>query len=182
MSHTDCVNATRLIGHSLAGAAYVGVFALGLCRAAIAESFDARVVSVSDGDTVTVLRSDHRRYKVRISGIDAPEKGQSFGARAKQAMADCAFGQTAHLEGEKIDRYGRLVAKVSVKGTDCGLMQIKRGLAWHYKRYAKDQPLEDRLSYANAEEIARKARAGLWSEPDPVPPWGYRRTKHQRHK
>lgn len=72
------------------------------------------VVGVADGDTVTILDDLNRQYKVRLSGIDAPEKGQPYGQRSKQTLSECAFGRSASVEGNKLDRYGRLVGKVHV--------------------------------------------------------------------
>ena len=122
-----------------------------------------------------MLDASRARHKVRLAGIDAPEKGQAFGARSKQSLSDCAFGHRAHVEGAKIDRYGRLVGKIVVDGVDCNLRQIEAGLAWHYKQYQREQSPKDRLVYAEAEETARERRAGLWRDQAPEPPWDYRR-------
>lgn len=142
-----------------------------------ASAFEAKVVGVTDGDTVTVVTADHRQFKIRVAGIDAPEKKQAFGARAKQALSDCAFGQSAMIDGDKLDRYGRTVAKVIVRGTDCGLQQVRRGFAWHFKRYAKEQAPDDRIAYSSAEIEARDAKRGLWSDPVPIAPWDFRKKR-----
>jgi endonuclease YncB( thermonuclease family) len=138
---------------------------------------DGMVVGVSDGDTITVLDDARAQRKVRLAGIDAPEKRQAFGNRSKQSLSDCAFGRRAHVEGEKTDRYGRLVGKVVVEGVDCNLRQVEAGLAWHYKQYQREQSPEDRLAYAQAEERARERRAGLWRDEDPQAPWNFRRVR-----
>lgn len=138
---------------------------------------DGTVVSVADGDTVTVLDDARIQHKVRLAGIDAPEKGQAFGARSKQSLSDCAFGRRAHVEGEKIDRYRRLVGKVVVEGVDCNLRQVKAGLAWHYKQYQREQSMPDRQAYADAEEEAREQRTGLWRDLAPQAPWNYRQER-----
>jgi endonuclease YncB( thermonuclease family) len=138
---------------------------------------EGQVVGVSDGDTITVLDAALVQHKVRLAGIDAPEKGQAFGARAKQSLSECAFGHRAHVEGEKIDRYRRLVGKVLVQGVDCNLRQVQAGLAWHYKGYQREQSPRDRTAYAQAEEKARDERAGLWRDLAPQPPWDYRRER-----
>jgi endonuclease YncB( thermonuclease family) len=75
---------------------------------------------------------------VRVPGIDAPEKKQPFGDRSKQAMSECAFSKQALVEWNKTDRYGRTIGKVVVDGIDCGLQVVEKGLAWHYKAYAKE--------------------------------------------
>lgn len=140
---------------------------------ALADALSGKVVVVLDGDTIAVLR-EREQTRVRIAGIDAPEKKPAFGQRSKQSMSDCAFGKEVVVDWKKIDRYGRTVGKVVSKGVDCGLRQIELGMAWHYKTYAKDQSREDREAYAGAEERARAQRRGLWSDADPVPPWQYR--------
>ncbi len=147
-----------------------------LPAAASAETLSGKVVGVADGDTLTVL-VDQQMVHVRVTGIDAPEKGQPFGQVSKQGLSKCAYGNQVEVEWHKKDRYGRTVGKVMVRQVDCGLRQIEQGLAWHYKAYAKEQAPGDRVSYAHAEEAARDARTGLWSEGTPVAPWEYR---HQR--
>ncbi len=134
-----------------------------------------RVVGITDGDTATVLDSSRTQYKVRLAGIDAPEKKQPFGQKSKEALSDCAYDKTATIVGDKQDRYGRLVGKVMVSGVDCNLRQINLGLAWHYKKYMKEQPEGDRATYSRTEDSARGKRVGLWVEADPMPPWEWRR-------
>lgn len=134
-----------------------------------------RVVGVTDGDTITVLDNTNIQHKVRLAGIDAPEKKQPFGQRSKQSLSDCAYDKTATVQGNKLDRYGRLVGKVLVSGVDCNLRQINLGLAWHYKKYMNEQAPDDRLTYAQAEDDARSKKAGLWSDVNAMPPWEWRR-------
>ncbi len=134
-----------------------------------------RVVGITDGDTATVLDSSRTQYKVRLAGIDAPEKKQPFGQKSKEALSDCAYDKTATIVGDKLDRYGRLVGKVMVGDVDCNLRQINLGLAWHYKKYMKEQPESDRASYSRTEDSARGKRVGLWVEADPMPPWEWRK-------
>jgi len=112
-----------------------------------------RVVGISDGDTITLLDSDKRQHKIRLAGIDAPEKGQAFGERSRQSLAQMAHGKDAKLECHKTDRFGREVCKVWAQPLDCprcgktldvGLAQISVGLAWWFGRYANEQSPEDR--------------------------------------
>ena len=131
-------------------------------------------MSVADGDTVTLLDGEERQHKVRLDGIDAPEKGQAFGDRSKQSLSELAYGRDARADCQKTDKYGREVCKVYVDGEDVGLEQIKRGMAWHFKRYEREQRPEDRRAYADAEVEARKAKRGLWRDSQPVPPWDFR--------
>lgn len=137
-----------------------------------------KVVGVADGDTISVLINRHP-VKVRIMGIDAPEKKQPFGQRSKQAMSDCSFGKDVDVDWTKTDRYGRSIGKVRSAGVDCGLRQIELGLAWHYKAYAREQNPVDRQTYSAAEERAKSERAGLWVDANPIPPWEYRHARNQ---
>ena len=140
---------------------------------ASAESLHGRVVGITDGDTIMVL-VDHREVKVRVAGIDAPEKKQPFGQRSKEHLSDCAFGKSVAVEWSKKDRYGRTIGKVTADGVDCGLRQIQDGLAWHYNAYAKEQSSSDRAAYSEAESQAMARKTGLWSDPHPTPPWEFR--------
>jgi endonuclease YncB( thermonuclease family) len=154
------------------------LWVVALCLAvsvARAESIQARVVGVTDGDTVAALTSEKRQIKVRLAGIDTPEKKQPFGTAAKQALSDLAFGRDAVIEYEKEDRYGRTVGKVLVDGRDVNLELVTRGFAWWYRKYANEQSAEDRALYEAAENAARAASRGLWSDPQPIPPWEWRK-------
>lgn len=133
-----------------------------------------KVVRITDGDTITVLDSSKTQIKVRLAGIDAPEKAQAFGQKSRQNLSSLVYGKTVTLVGNKTDRWGRKVAKVLVDGVDAGVQQIKDGLAWHFKRYEREQTNEDRKLYADAEIAARRSSTGLWSDKDPLPPWDFR--------
>lgn len=156
------------------------LLSLSLCLVAPTATADVagKVVGIADGDTVTVLDDLNRQYKVRLAGIDAPEKGQPFGQRSKRALSECAFGKSASVEGYKVDRYGRLVGKVHVNGVDCNLRQVERGLAWHYKQYVREQQEADRIQYDAAEAAARRDRLGLWQDATPIAPWDFRHRQH----
>lgn len=147
-----------------------------------ADTLQGRVVAVTDGDTIKVLDAAHTEWKIRLMGIDAPEKKQAFGNKSKANLSDLVFDKTVTVEYSKQDKYGRTVGKILVNGVDANLEQIKAGMAWHYKKYAKEQPIADRETYARAEEQARAARRGLWSEAEPVPPWDWRQSKKRRYK
>jgi Micrococcal nuclease (thermonuclease) homologs len=134
----------------------------------------ARIVRVIDGDSIRIHEADGFDREVRLLGIDAPEKSQEFGNRAKQNLQRLARGGAVQIEGKKIDRYGRLVARVSFDGNDLGLRQVRDGFAWVYRAYETELMLADRMRYSLAENEARRAHLGLWSESDPVPPWEYR--------
>lgn len=139
--------------------------------------FTGRVVSISDGDTITVLDSDNHQHKVRIAGIDAPERHQPFGEKSRASMGALAFHQEARLDCRKQDRYRRDVCTVFIEAKDIGLEQVTRGMAWWYRAYAKEQTQQQRQDYEVAEFQAQSRRAGLWAEKNPVPPWEWRRAK-----
>ena len=146
---------------------------LALCFATCVQAADlrGRVVAVSDGDTVTVLDAERHQHKVRLAGIYAPEKAQAFGQASKISLSDQIFGREVAVTWDKRDRYGRIIGKISVDHLDVCLEQVRRGMAWHYKQYARDQAPDDRVTYAEAEVAARAARAGLWRDVAPVAPW-----------
>ncbi len=139
-----------------------------------ADNLTGQVVGIVDGDTLTLL-ADRRTYTIRLSGIDAPERHQAWGNQAKTNLSRLAMNQTAVADCPKLDRWGRRVCKLTVGATDVGLEQVRDGMAWWYKRYANDQPVEDRAVYENAELMAKLTRTGLWRDTNPVPPWEFRR-------
>ena len=136
-----------------------------------------RVVGVADGDTITVLDDAHTQHKIRLAGIDAPEKKQPFGQRSKESLSALVFDKTVSVDTDKKDRYGREIGKVVVNGVDANLVQVQRGLAWHYKAYESEQISIDRRVYADAENQAKATRLGLWADIDPMPPWDFRHKK-----
>jgi endonuclease YncB( thermonuclease family) len=138
------------------------------------------VVGVSDGDTLTARckTTDPETVettKIRLSGIDAPEKRQPFGTASRDSLAALTFGKSIEATCHKSDRYARRVCTVAADGEDVGLKQIRVGLAWHYKSYEREQPVPERTAYAQGEMAAHAARRGLWQDPSPVPPWEWRR-------
>lgn len=134
-----------------------------------------RVVKVTDGDTVTVLDGNQVQHKIRLAGIDAPERGQAFGGVAKQFVSDWIDGKQVCVDFQKRDRWGRVVGAVVYDGNLINLEVLKAGLAWHYKAYEKDQRIEEQVAFARAEMIARKKRSGLWADNTAVSPRDYRK-------
>lgn len=151
------------------------------CNAWAGDVLAGRVVGLADGDTITVLDDHFTQHKVRVAGIDAPEKGQPFGNRSKANLSMLVMGKPVRVEWNKKDRYGRIVGVVRVNGTDAGLEQVRAGMAWHYKAYVKEQPAQDQASYAAAEDDARESRRGLWADKTPLAPWDYRAAKRSQH-
>ena len=143
--------------------AFAAMLAPAICLA----DFTGRVVGVTDGDTITVL-VDARQVKVRLTEIDAPEKRQAWGTKARQALSDLVFGKTVTIVDSGKDRYQRTLGRVLVGEKDVNAEMVRSGNAWVYRRYAQDKAL-----YAFEGE-AREAERGLWSLPNPVPPWEFR--------
>ncbi|QKS31492.1 MAG: thermonuclease family protein [Candidatus Accumulibacter similis] len=150
------------------------------------ETLSGTVVGVADGDTITVLDANRAQHKIPLGAIDAPEKAQPFGQRSKEFMSAMVFGKDVDVQWQKHDRYQRIVGKVMVadpncrtsycpKTLDAGLAQITVGLAWWYRKYAKEQSPEDAGRYEFAEQEARAKRAGLWADGQPIPPWDWRK-------
>lgn len=144
---------------------------------AYAELLSGKVVGVSDGDTITVLDATKTQHKIRLTGIDAPEKAQAFGQASKKSLSDLVFSKDVDIYWLKRDRYQRILGKVLLNEQDICLEQVKRGMAWHYKQYQRDQSSEDRIRYSSAEEEARKNRNGLWTEDAPIRPSEFRHKK-----
>lgn len=122
------------------------------------------VVGITDGDTLTA-RCDDQTIKVRLAEIDAPEKGQAWGARSKQHLSDVCFEKKAEVRPQTKDRYGRTVARVICNGVDSNAEQIRAGMAWVFDKYVADRSL-----YV-LQDAARVARLGLWADPQPLAPW-----------
>lgn len=152
-----------------------------------AETLTGRVVGVTDGDTVTVLDAHNVRHKIRLSGIDAPEITQAYGARSKKHLSELVFQKDVWVQWHKRDRYGRIVGKLMlqvplecptcVDRIDVGHAQLGSGLAWWYRKYADEQSPDDRERYESEEALARSSRRGLWRDAAPLPPWQFRKTK-----
>jgi endonuclease YncB( thermonuclease family) len=135
---------------------------------------EGRIVGVTDGDTITLLDAGNRQHKIRLDGIDAPESGQPFGRASKQHLTQLLVNRDAVAECSKTDRYRREVCRVLVGGVDAGLEQIRAGMAWYFKRYARELPPDRRQQYADMEAQAKEERRGLWADAEPVPPWNWR--------
>ena len=162
--------------------AAVLALAAGLAAApAAAQPFaiSGRVVGVIDGDTVDVLDAANGSHRIRLASIDAPERSQPFGQRSKEGLSGLVFGQAVEAHCRKMERRpegqrNRALCKVFLAGRDVNLTQLQAGLAWHYKAYANEQPLQERRAYDQAESEARAAGRGLWRDSQAIPPWDWR--------
>jgi micrococcal nuclease len=133
--------------------------------------FTGKVVGITDGDTIVVLVDDTVKIKIRLVGIDCPEKTQDFGTKAKQATSDLCFGKNVRVVKTGEDRYGRTLAMVYVGNVCVNKELLRFGMAWHYKKYDQDPEL------AKLEDVAREKKVGLWVMANPVPPWEFRKVK-----
>jgi endonuclease YncB( thermonuclease family) len=134
----------------------------------MAEDFSGKVVGITDGDTIRVLR-DNEEVKIRLEGIDCPETHQAFGNKAKQATSDLAFGKTVTFRAKGKDRYDRTLADIILPdGTNLNRELVRTGFAWWYRKYSNDESL------GKLEAEARDAKRGLWVDKNPVPPWDWR--------
>ena len=157
--------------------AVVGVLLTLKAISAIAgESFSAKVVAVSDGDTITVLDESNWQHKIRLQGIDAPEKRQPYGQRAKSHLSDLVFSKRVELDCGKTDRYSRKICIVRLDGLDVNLEQVRAGMAWWYVQYQNEKKVVQREAYRLAEQDARREKRGLWSDSKAIAPWDYRRS------
>ena len=138
----------------------------------LAATFHGEVISVLDGDTIEVLHNN-RAERIRLNGIDCPEKGQAFSKRAKQAASDLTFRKDVTLLTHGLDKYGRTLADVLLlDGTNVNHELVKDGWCWWYRKYAPGDTVLEGL-----ERDAREAKKGLWADPQPVPPWVYRKAR-----
>lgn len=141
---------------------------------ALSFAWNGKVVGVADGDTITVL-NNNKPTKIRLYGVDCPEKSQPFGQKAKQFTSDKVFKKNVKIDPIDTDRYGRTVGLVLFdNGKSLNESLVESGLAWVYKTYCHKPQCENWL---RIESAARTKKIGLWSMPDPVPPWQFRRSK-----
>lgn len=134
----------------------------------IVETLTGRVIRIADGDTLTILADGNRQVKIRLEGIDAPERGQDYGTKSMAALAEMVSGKVVHVYATGTDKYGRTLGLVEVDGTNVNLKLVEDGWAWHYKKYNGQE------KFATAEKAARTAKRGLWAHASPMAPWDYR--------
>ena len=126
-------------------------------------------MGITDGDTFRLFLADSSVIKIRIAGIDCPERKQPFSTRAKQFTSDAIFSKHVQVAVQNKDRYGRYIAQVLYSQKDLGKELLRNGMAWHYVRYSSDKNLQ------LLEDRARAAKVGLWVDENAVPPWEWRK-------
>jgi len=142
-----------------------------------AGTITGNVVRITDGDALVVLDANKVQYEIRLVGIDAPEKKQAYGKKSKDNLSHLVAGKYVVVEYDKFDRYKTVLGKVLLSGKDINLEQISSGMAWHYEQYRGEQTMKDQIEYSEAEIDARDAMRGLWQDPNPIPPWVFRKPK-----
>jgi endonuclease YncB( thermonuclease family) len=147
-----------------------------------AKEITGKVIKVVDGDTVYILTKEFKTVKTRLSFIDAPERSQAFGNKAKRYLTDLIANKNVKFISKKKDKYGREIGKIIYNGKDINLEMIYAGYAWHYKYYQKDQTPNERLRYTTAENFAKSYGTGLWKEKNAIPPWKWRKLKRKKSK
>jgi endonuclease YncB( thermonuclease family) len=136
-------------------------------------SLAGKVVRVADGDTLVVLQ-DEKQIKIRLSDIDAPERGQPFASRSRENLAALCAGVVAQVIVAGEDKYGRSLGRVFCNGKDANAEQVLAGMAWVYDRFVTDHSLY------NLQNTARLAHRGIWSDENPVPPWVWRQRESKK--
>jgi endonuclease YncB( thermonuclease family) len=147
------------------------VFAARACAATPRHTLVGKVVKIADGDTLTVLDSARNQHKIRLAGIDAPERTQAFGTQARNALGSAVFRQTVRVEVTDTDRYGREVGRVYCAGHFINADLVRAGFAWRYPQWDKTG------EFAPLEIDARGHHRGLWADSNPIPPWEFRKAK-----
>ncbi|WP_244432512.1 thermonuclease family protein [Desulfocurvibacter africanus] len=147
----------------------------GLCYA-----LPAKVIKVSDGDTLTVLTEDKRQVRVRLFGIDCPEKKQAYGSRATEFTREMAALQDVDVQELDVDRYGRIIGRITLEdGRVLNAEIVAHGWAWVYRAYCK---MAECTAWLQLEARARQQRIGLWQGKDPVPPWEWRKARREERR
>lgn len=143
---------------------------------ALAQTFSGKVTSVKDGDTIEMLVNG-KPLRIRLFGIDCPERGQPFGTKAREYASSLCFNKTVKAVQQDKDQYGRVVAEVYLAdGTSLNIKLVAAGFAWQYRQFSKSPQV------AAAEQTARKQKLGLWKDAHPVAPWDWRKQKRGLQK
>ena len=160
------------------------VITFSLSFTVVRADFNAKVQRVVDGDTIYVVDNFGQKFKVRLTGIDAPEQNQPYGLASTYHLRGLLLNKFVLLESKpkkgkpySVDRYKRVLAKIVLDGRDINLSQVLSGYAWHFKRYQNQQSRSDREIYSKAELYAEENELGLWGEKNPIAPWKWRKIK-----
>ena len=130
-------------------------------------AYPAKVIKISDGDTITILTQQRKQIKVRFYGIDAPELKQPYGKKSKQFLANLIAGEVVEVEESGKDRYKRTIGTIYLNGADINAQMVANGYAWAYRKFSK--------KYTAQESKAKSQKLGLWRDKEPAPPWEWRK-------
>lgn len=133
-----------------------------------------KVIKVADGDTFTILADGNQQIRIRLHGIDAPEKNQDFSRVSMEHLTELIMHKEVRVYPKRKDPYRRIVGIVKVGETNVNEAMLKTGLAWHYTEYDKNP------EWAEMERLARQQKIGIWSHKSPVPPWEFRQAKRKQ--
>ncbi len=131
----------------------------------INKTYQGKSIKVDDGDTFIFLDNKQHQHKIRLEGIDAPEKGMPYAKKSREYLSELLKNKSVHIKITGYDKYNRILARVLVNKKEVNLAMLNAGLAWHYKKYNKD------AIYAEAEQKAQKNKIGLWQGARPLAPW-----------
>lgn len=135
------------------------------------ETISGRVISIADGDTMTILTKGDKQIKIRLLGIDAPEKGQDYGNKSRQFLYDLCYGKNVEIKKDSEDQYGRVLGVVYIDGVNVNEELVRNGLAWYYRHFVNDPRLD------SLEQLAQKEKLNIWSMKNPLPPYEFRKNK-----
>lgn len=138
-----------------------------------AHTLKGKIVRVSDGDTVVLLDSNNKQHKIRLDGIDAPEKGQAYGNKSKEYLSSLIAGKTVIVEYEKKDMYKRILGTIFYQGKNINEEMVRSGYAWTYYYNKSKRMLE-------LQDNAKKGNKGLWKDKNPINPYHYRKNKNNK--
>lgn len=149
----------------------------------IAETFMAKVISVGDGDTLTVVDQQNQKMKIRLASIDAPEYKQDFGQESRAYLNQLIYGKTVKVQNLGQDPYHRVLAKIWYQDKDVQLQLLEEGMAWHYAYFAKKQQTDAEFKqYEQAQKQAKEKQVGLWQNPKAISPWDFKRNERKKNK
>lgn len=141
-----------------------------------AKSISGKVIGISDGDTFRLLAEGNETVRVRLYGIDAPEKGQDYATQSQQKLSSLIFSKQVRVQQKNKDRYGRVVGVAFADDININEEMLRSGLAWHYRQYDKND------EWARLQSEAQRKRVGLWNKPSPTPPWEWRKDKREQRQ
>ncbi|WP_172129645.1 thermonuclease family protein [Campylobacter sp. RM16192] len=130
-------------------------------------AFSGKVIKVADGDTITILNSQKQQIKVRLFGIDAPERKQAYGEKSRKFLAEMIAGKNVEVKEKGKDKYKRVLGIVYRSGQDINAQMVSNGYAWAFVKYSKD--------YVKLQEYAVSKKFGLWADKEPIAPWEWRK-------